>query len=116
MAYQVNARILPAVDGAFRHAPGPVDLPSSTRKANVSHFPQARPQPGRVLRSFNTRAIKREQPDNPDLMLRFIAEAMNRNAPVPFAMYWGKGPRSTTATPEFRTLDFIDGIVQRIRE
>jgi L-tyrosine isonitrile synthase len=115
MSHQVSARVLPAVDSIVPRPQSQRDQ-SAARQARVARFPQPRPQPDRVLRSFNTRAIKREQPDDPDQMLRFIAEAMSRNQPVPFAMYWGKGPRSTTALPEHRTLDFIGAMVQRIRD
>src|SRR5450631_1336745 len=42
-----------------------------------------------VLRSFNTWAFKREQPDDPELMLRMISESMALGAPVSFVLYWG---------------------------
>src|SRR5262245_56733260 len=50
--------------------------------------------PEKVLQSFNTRAFKREQPSDPDLMRQIISESMAAGKPVPFLLYWGKGPRS----------------------
>src|SRR5258708_39909523 len=53
----------------------------------------------KVLRSFDTWAFKREQPADPHLMLQFISEAIALDAPVPFVLYWGKGPRCNLGTP-----------------
>jgi len=72
--------------------------------------------PERILRSFNTRAFKRERPDKPELMLEFIAQAHARGAPIPFVQYWGKGLRPTLAAPEFACLDFLSSMVSRIGE
>lgn len=72
--------------------------------------------PEQILRSFNTRAFKREKPDKPELMLEFIAAAHQRRAPISFVMYWGKGLRPTLATPEFVCLDFLDMMISRIVE
>lgn len=66
-----------------------------------------------VLRAFNTRAFKREQPDNPDVMLRIISEALANNLPVPFVMYWGKGLRPFDE-PETVCLDFLFNMVGRV--
>jgi L-tyrosine isonitrile synthase len=72
--------------------------------------------PEQILRSFNTRAFKREKPDKPELMLEFIAQAHARRAPISFAQYWGKGLRPTLATPELVCLDFLDSMISRIGE
>src|SRR5712691_1054270 len=40
--------------------------------------------PEQVMRAFNTWAFKREQPSDPQLMLRVIAETTSRRAPLPF--------------------------------
>jgi len=69
-----------------------------------------------VLKSFNTRAFKREKPDNTDLMISIIEEALAQKAPVPFVMYWGKGPRSSFAAPEAKCLAYLDSMVERIRQ
>jgi hypothetical protein len=68
------------------------------------------------LKSFNTRAFKREQPDNPDLMLRIISEALAQNKPVSFVLYWGKGPRSDVGEPEIECLDYLARLVARVRQ
>jgi len=70
--------------------------------------------PEQILRSFNTRAFKREQPDKPELMLEFIAEAHARRAPISFVQYWGKGLRPTLAAPEFACLDFLGSMIARV--
>lgn len=72
--------------------------------------------PEQILKSFNTRAFKRERPDNPELMLQLIAQAHARRAPISFVMYWGKGLRPTLAAPEFACLDFLDSMMSRIDE
>ena len=53
----------------------------------------------KVLRSFNTWSFKREQPENPELMLRFIADAMSLRGPVKFVLYWGKGLDASSPSP-----------------
>ena len=61
----------------------------------------------KILRSFNTWAFKREQPSDQQLMLRVIAVAVAAQAPIPFVLYWGKGPRHEAALPEAQCLDFL---------
>ena len=53
----------------------------------------------KVLQTFNTWAFKREQPDNPLLMLQLIAHSIAAGEPIPFVLYWGKGPRSAMTRP-----------------
>jgi L-tyrosine isonitrile synthase len=72
--------------------------------------------PEQILKSFSTRAFKREKPDKPELMLRSIAEAHARRTPIPFVQYWGKGLRPKLATPEFTCLDYLDSMMARIVE
>ena len=58
--------------------------------------PLVRPKPvapEKVLQAFNTWAFKREQPDSPQSMLAAVADAVRPARPVPFVLYWGKGPR-----------------------
>jgi hypothetical protein len=72
--------------------------------------------PEQILKSFNTRAFKREQPDNAELMLRFIAEAHARQSPIQFVLYWGKGLRPKLATPEFVCLDYLNTMMARVAD
>jgi hypothetical protein len=72
--------------------------------------------PEQILRSFSTRAFRREKPDKPELMLQVIVEAHARQAPIPFVQYWGKGLRPTLATPEYACLDYLDAMLSRIAE
>jgi hypothetical protein len=68
-----------------------------------------------ILRSFNTWAFKREQPSDPQLMVQIIANAVARQAPIPFVLYWGKGPRNEAAAPEAQCLDFLGALASRVR-
>jgi L-tyrosine isonitrile synthase len=72
--------------------------------------------PEQILKSFNTRAFKREKPDKPELMLQFITQAHARQEPVSFVEYWGKGLRPTLAAPEYACLDFLDTMMSRVGE
>jgi L-tyrosine isonitrile synthase len=72
--------------------------------------------PEQILRSFGTRAFKREKPGDPELMLRFIAQAHACKAPISFVQYWGKGLRPKLAAPEFTCLDYLDSMMSRIVE
>jgi hypothetical protein len=69
----------------------------------------------KVLHSFNTWAFKREQPADPHLMLQFISEAIALDAPVPFILYWGKGPRSNLGMPDIQCLDYLAALARRVR-
>ena len=69
-----------------------------------------------MLRSFNTWAFKREQPSELPLMLQFIAEAVAASEPVPFVLYWGKGPRHRAAAPDVTCLDYIATLTSRIKK
>jgi hypothetical protein len=70
----------------------------------------------KVLRAFNTWAFKREQPSDPQLMLRFIAEAVALREPVRFVLYWGKGPRHAAGSPDAQCLDFLVALASRVTE
>ena len=69
---------------------------------------------GKILRAFNTWAFKREQPSDAELMLRTIAEAVAAAEPVPFVLYWGKGPRCDAGAHEVQCLDFLGALAARI--
>jgi L-tyrosine isonitrile synthase len=69
----------------------------------------------KVLRSFNTWAFKREQPSDPRLMLRVISEALAGKEPIPFVLYWGKGPRHEAGAPDGQCLDFLAALASRVR-
>jgi L-tyrosine isonitrile synthase len=107
-------------------------LESSTEDCGRSCAPAAKPAAGRkvsgkppgggiqvtaekVLRSFNTWAFKREQPSDPQLMLRVIADAIAGQKPIPFVLYWGKGPRCDVGAPDIQCLDFLGAMSSRLR-
>jgi hypothetical protein len=84
-------------------------------KAAGARAPACKPvTPDQVLQAFNTWAFKREQPTNAGLMRPFIAAAMARERPVPFCLYWGKGPRRQVAEPDLQCLDYLSDFAARV--
>jgi L-tyrosine isonitrile synthase len=70
----------------------------------------------KVLQTFNTWAFKREQPDNPLLMLQTISRSIAVGEPIPFVLYWGKGPRSAIDAPDIECLEYIASLTRRVGE
>jgi len=68
----------------------------------------------KVLASFNTWAFKREQPSSTEQIEGRIAHAIRTRSPIAFVLYWGKGPRSRAASPDFACLDFLVSLVRRV--
>jgi hypothetical protein len=75
-----------------------------------------RVSPEKVLHAFNTWAFKREQPDNPLTMLKAIARSIAVGEPMPFVLYWGKGPRNMIGAPEIECLKYIAALAGRIHD
>ena len=69
----------------------------------------------RILQSFNTWAFKREQPSDPLLLSRFVNQAVMRQEPLSFVLYWGKGPRSELDRPDIECLDFLASLASRVK-
>jgi L-tyrosine isonitrile synthase len=78
--------------------------------------PKRHPPADKVLQSFNTWAFKREQPSDPQLMLRTVADAMASGEPISFVLYWGKGPRCGLGEPDIECLDYLAALAGRVRE
>ena len=93
----------------------PASNPREQIKGRAKVGPDVRVSAEKVLRSFNTWAFKREQPSDPQLMLQVIATAIKAQEPIPFVLYWGKGPRHEMAAPETACLDFLSALVSRVR-
>lgn len=72
--------------------------------------------PTKVVQTFNTWSFKREQPDDRDLLVARVAEAMAAGEPIRFLLYWGKGPRDRAGEPEKQCLDYLASMVRRIGE
>ncbi len=68
-----------------------------------------------VLKAFNTWAYKREQPSCADRLRDVVVGAVTKDVPIPFVLYWGKGPRSEVAAPDLACLDYLAGMATRIR-
>lgn len=86
--------------------------PAHRRPGGVQ--PIARHDPVAVLKAFNSWSFKREQPDTPEMLGRAVADAVDRHAPLPFVLYWGRGPRAFFADPERECLEFLATFVRRI--
>src|SRR5512139_789098 len=115
MTYQ-NHRGLAFVAGQSDLSLQPTNNDSSAAQARIHRFQQRPLTPEQVLKSFNTRSFKREQPDNPVLMLDVISCAMAAMQPVPFVMYWGKGLRPLLAPPEYACLDYLASMLRRVAD
>ena len=117
MSSHENERVPKTVKSVTR-LPSEQSDHSGRRAGKSSRAPQQHRfiTPKRVLDCFNTRAFKREQPDNPELMLEVVARSMARDEPIPFVLYWGKGPRSSPAEPEAKTLDYLAALARRVHE
>lgn len=112
-----TAMVDEANDVCFSHiaAQSSHDNSSSSGSPGRSFPARQRPaNPEQVLKSFNTRAFKREQPDKPELMLSFVSEALAKREPVSFVLYWGKGLRPVLAAPEFACLDYLNSMMARV--
>jgi len=69
-----------------------------------------------VLRAFNTWAFKREQPSDPQLMVKMVSESIALGAAIPFVLYWGKGPRCKIAQPDIDCLDYLARLAHRVKQ
>mgnify|MGYP001189143714 CR=1 FL=1 len=72
--------------------------------------------PEKILQAFNTWAFKREQPDNVPSLLQAISGAAQLARPVPFVLYWGKGPRCGLDAPDTACLDYLASLGSRVRQ
>ncbi len=72
--------------------------------------------PETILQAFNTWSFKREQPDNAPLLLQAVSSAVQLAQPVPFVLYWGKGPRCELAEPDTICLNFLAALDARLRQ
>jgi L-tyrosine isonitrile synthase len=84
-------------------------------KSKRAPKPEAPANAEKVLRSFNTWAFKREQPSDQHMMLRFISRAIDRQEPVKFVLYWGKGPRNEAGEPEVQCLDYLANLASHVK-
>jgi L-tyrosine isonitrile synthase len=119
MRYDTPASIWAAGEGHYPDSDSRIGSPSHRQPASSTKRAGAWTRtvtPEQILRSFNTRAFKREKPEKPGLMLEFITQAHARHEPISFVEYWGKGLRPTLAAPEFACLEFLNSMISRIGE
>jgi len=115
MAYQTSGGLALPLNQQATEIRSPEGLVASALRA-PSRFPKPPVTAEQILKSFNTRSFKREQPDHPERMLQVIADSIAAHQPVPFIMYWGKGLRPVLAAPEYRCLDYLASMLARIAE
>jgi hypothetical protein len=101
---------------AIEHAAAHASTPSRPRRGDAPKkaAPCRKSTPQEILRAFNSWSFKREQPGSPELMLQVIARAVALSEPVPFVLYWGKGPRSAVAAADLECLEFIKILAHRV--
>ena len=105
----------PTAGSAFRRAAeGNVATIHTGRPAKPALRPAATPE--KILQAFNTWAFKREQPDSVPLLLHAITGAAQLGQPLPFVLYWGKGPRCELAEPDTACLDYLASLGSRVRK
>ena len=99
------------VNGPFRRtAEGGVATIHTGRPAKTAAAPD------KIVHAFNTWAFKREQPDSVPLLLQAVSSAAQLARPVPFVLYWGKGPRCDLAAPDTDCLDYLAALMSRVRQ
>jgi hypothetical protein len=91
-------------------------IPGWQKPASPGPTARRRAEAEKVFKSFNSRAFRREQPSDPQLMQEIVSEAMAAQAPIPFVLYWGKGPRNAIDRPDIECLDFLVAFTRRVRE
>jgi L-tyrosine isonitrile synthase len=101
--------------GAAAVADAPKRVADRRFKVKIAAKPDTAAIAKAVLRSFNTWSFKREQPSDPALLLRVVAEAVAAHEAVPFVLYWGKGPRHQARAPEIECLDYLGALTARIK-
>jgi hypothetical protein len=110
----------------MRHFPAGAATPSrgAVSRLLVSDPDTVAPLPGPVqtapgadalVQSFNSWAFKREQPDNPERLKQLAGAAIERESPLAFVLYWGRGARDGVAAPERQCLDFLASLAARVR-
>ena len=117
-AAQNNSRPFVALShGHFRRHPEDDSASIHTaRPTKAAVTPLARSvAPENVLQAFNTWAFKREQPDSSQSLLAAVAKAVRTARPVPFVLYWGKGPRHWLDEPDTTCLEYLGALARRVR-
>jgi hypothetical protein len=105
-----------AVTNPFRRTPEDTGATIHTGRPSKVALRPAPMAPEKVLQTFNTWAFKREQPDSIASLHHVIADAVRHARPVPFVLYWGKGPRCELAEPDTACLDYLAQLGARVRQ
>jgi hypothetical protein len=87
--------------------------PPGTRRTPVR---RGTPSHDKIVQAFNTWAFKREQPSDLNALRTFVANAVAREEPVSFVLYWGKGPRRHIASPDLECLDYLSSLSRRVAD
>ncbi|MFD2181900.1 hypothetical protein [Rhodoplanes azumiensis] len=94
----------------------PIVPSDRSKRKGQPQRPSPEPSAETVLRAFNTWAFKREQPENPHLLMQVVATAVGRAEPLRFVMYWGKGPRCSIGVEDIECLDYLGSMMARVRD
>lgn len=107
--FALNARdtALPSLTRELRPAP---------QHRHVCRAPVSRPDTDTILAAFNTWAYKREQPDSREKLLATVNHLVDRQQPLSFVMYWGKGPRAKAGKHEASCLEFLSSMQERVEQ
>ena len=111
---QVQGRAAQAVAPALGRQTGRKGKGSKTR-GGAAVVPVA-VQADKAVKAFNTWSFKREQPSNPGLLAGVVTRAVAEGRPIPFVLYWGKGPRAGLDHPDTVCLDYLKSMADRIAE
>lgn len=92
-----------------------------SRSSSPRKLPVTTPRPAdpdlvtdQALAAFNTWSFKREQPSDPPLLRSFVRRAVQAQLPIPFVLYWGKGPRARIGRPDHDCLGYLGSMARRI--
>jgi hypothetical protein len=107
---------LNGTSGPFNRTPDATGATIHTGRPSKVALRQKAATPDKIVQAFNTWAFKREQPDTPALLIEAVAGAVQLTQPVPFALYWGKGPRCALAEPDTTCLDYLASLGARVRQ
>ena len=70
----------------------------------------------KAVKAFNTWSFKREQPSSPGLLSGVVTRAVADGRPIPFVLYWGKGPRAGLDRPDTTCLDYLKSMADRVAD
>ena len=119
-AAQNNARPLPTLShGPFRRYPENHNATIHTgrpTKATVTPFQRTKPvAPEKVVAGLQHLGLQARAAGQSAVHARGRCGRVGAARPVPFVLYWGKGPRWWLDEPDTTCLDYLVGFAERVR-